>query len=81
MTAFSAAGRRAATCSPLNPPQEMPIIPTAPEHQGWAAIQAITASASESSVSEYSSSKKPSESPVPRMSTRTPAIPRRAKAG
>src|SRR5215467_6046348 len=39
--AFRAGGRRAATCSPLNPPQEIPIIPTAPLHQGCAASQAI----------------------------------------
>ena len=37
--ARSAGGRRAATCSALKPPQEMPIIPTAPVHQGCAAIQ------------------------------------------
>ncbi len=34
MMAFSAGGRWLATCSALNPPQEMPIIPTAPLHQG-----------------------------------------------
>ena len=44
--AFSAGGRRAATCSALKPPQEMPIMPTAPLHQGWRASQAITSSAS-----------------------------------
>ena len=81
MIAFSAGGRRAATCSALNPPQEMPIIPTLPEHQGCAAIQAMAASASASSVSEYSSSQTPSLSPEPRRSTRTPAKPARARPG
>ena len=42
MTAFSAGGRRAATCSPLKPPHEMPNMPTAPVHQGCAASHAIT---------------------------------------
>ena len=80
-TAFSAGGRRAASCSPLNPPQEIPIIPTLPSHHGWRAIQAITASPSESSCSEYSSSKSPSESPVPATSTRTQAYPAAANTG
>ena len=44
--AFSAGGRRAATCRPLKPPHEMPIMPTAPVHQGCAASQAITSHAS-----------------------------------
>jgi hypothetical protein len=73
ITAFSAGGFSAATCSALKPPQEMPIMPTAPEHQGCAAIQATTSNASASSRGEYSSSITPSDSPVPRMSTRTPA--------
>ena len=34
MIALSAGGRRAATCRLLNPPQEIPIIPIAPVHQG-----------------------------------------------
>ena len=34
MTAFSAGGRRAATCSPLKPPQDLPIIPTLPRAPG-----------------------------------------------
>ena len=73
MIAASSGGLRAATCSALNPPQEMPIIPTFPEHQGWAAIHAMTSSASRVSWSEYSSVRTPPESPLPRMSTRTPA--------
>ena len=48
-------------------------MPTLPSHHGWCAIQAITTSPSESSCSEYSSSKSPSESPVPATSTRTQA--------
>lgn len=32
MIAFSAGGRRAATCSELKPLQEMPNIPTLPVH-------------------------------------------------
>ena len=35
MMAFSAGGCIAATCSELKPPQEMPIMPTLPLHQGW----------------------------------------------
>ena len=73
MIAASSGGRRAATCSELNPPQEMPIIPTFPEHHGCAAIQARTSSASSPSCWEYSSVRTPPESPLPRMSTRTPA--------
>ncbi len=43
--AFSAGGFRAATCSALKPPQEMPNMPTLPEHHFCLAIQAITSSA------------------------------------
>ena len=57
--AFSAGGRRAATCSALNPPHEMPIMPTAPLHQGCAASQAMTSSASSCSCSAYSSNSRP----------------------
>ena len=42
MIAFSAGGRWLATCNALKPPHEIPIMPTAPLHQGWAASQAIT---------------------------------------
>ncbi len=71
--AFSASGRRAATWRLLNPPQEMPIIPTRPLHQGWAAIHRIASSPSASSCSRYWSTMIPSDSPEPRMSTRTHA--------
>ena len=50
-------------------------MPTAPVHQGCAAIQAITSRQSSCSCGVYSSVQTPSESPVPRMSTRTPAWP------
>ena len=73
MIAFSAGGRSAATWSALKPPQEIPVMPTAPVHQGCAASQAITSTASSSSCCVYSSRINPSESPAPRMSTRTPA--------
>ncbi len=39
MIAFSSGGRCAATWRLLNPPQEMPIIPMRPVHQGCSAIQ------------------------------------------
>ena len=73
MMAFSAGGRWLATCSALKPPQEMPIMPTLPLHQGCAASQAITSTASACSCGRYSSASRPSESPEPRMSTRTAA--------
>ena len=56
-------------------------MPTAPLHQGCSASQAITSSASSCSCGRYSSSRMPSESPVPRRSTRTPAYPWPAKYG
>ena len=71
--ARSAGGRRAATWSALKPPQELPIIPTAPVHHGWAASQAMTSTASSCSMGRYSSVSTPSESPLPRWSTRTQA--------
>ena len=40
--ALSAGGRSAATCSALKPPQEMPNMPTLPEHHFCRASQAIT---------------------------------------
>ena len=73
ITAFSAGGFSAATCSALNAPQLLPIIPTAPLHQGCAAAQAITAQASASSCGVYSSVSSPSLSPDPRRSTRRQA--------
>ena len=79
--ALSASGARAASCSALKPPHEMPNMPTAPVDQGCAASQAITASPSRSSCSLYSSSNSPSDDPVPRMSTRTDAYPCAAYQG
>ncbi len=73
--AFSAGGRRAATCRLLNPPHEPPVMPTAPLHQGWAAIQAMVSTASSCSCTRYSSSSTPSLSPLPRWSMRIPAMP------
>ena len=73
MMAFSSGGRWAATCRLLKPPQEMPIIPTSPVHHGWAASQRSTSRQSSCSCGWYSSSSTPSESPEPRMSTRTAA--------
>jgi hypothetical protein len=70
---WSHRGRQAATCSPLKPPHEIPNIPTAPEHHGCSASQAITSTASSCSCPLYSSVRMPSESPLPRRSTRTAA--------
>ena len=70
---LSAGGLRDAACSAANPPHETPVIPTAPVHHGCSASQAITASTSSASCSEYSSRIRPSESPLPRRSIRTPA--------
>jgi len=71
MIALSACGRCAATWRLLNPPHEMPIMPTLPSHHGCSASHSITWQASSCSVSRYSSNNTPSESPLPRMSTRT----------
>jgi hypothetical protein len=71
--AFNASGASAASCSELKPPQEMPNMPTAPLHQGWAASHSMTSTPSASSCAVYSSRMTPSESPEPRMSTRTEA--------
>ena len=79
MIALSAGGSSAATWSALKPPQEMPIMPTAPLHHFCAAIHAMISSASSSSCWVYSSSSTPSESPEPRRSTRTAAYPACAK--
>ena len=81
ITAFRAGGFSAATCRQLKPPQEMPIMPTLPFDQGCAVIQSITSMASESSRGVYSPSMTPSDSPLPRISTRTPAMPAAANAG
>jgi len=48
-------------------------MPTAPLHHGCAASQAITSSASSCSCWAYSSNNNPSDSPLPRISTRTAA--------
>ena len=48
-------------------------MPTPPAHQGCAASQAMTSTPSACSCGRYSSSISPSESPLPRMSTRTDA--------
>src|SRR5919108_3278575 len=80
--ARSAGGRRIAIWMALNPPHEIPHIPTAPFDQGRDASQAITASPSASARSLYSpSGRRPSLRPVPRMSTRAPAYPRSTRYG
>ena len=48
-------------------------MPTLPSHHGWAAIQAMQATASSCSCVVYSSVSTPSESPLPRISTRSTA--------
>ena len=45
-------------------------MPTSPVHQGCAASQAMTSSASSCSIFSYSSRITPKESPAPRRSTR-----------
>ena len=47
----------------------MPIIPTAPLHQGCRAIQVMTSRASSCSCCRYSSCRIPSDSPEPLIST------------
>lgn len=73
--AFSGSGARAAIWSELKPPQEIPNMPTFPEHQGCSASQLTTATPSASSCASYSSPGIPSEFPCPRTSTRTEAYP------
>jgi hypothetical protein len=80
-TPASAGGLRAAICRPLKPPQEMPIMPTLPLLQGCSAAQAMTSQPSDCSCSVYSSNMRPSDSPLPRMSTRRQANPRAASCG
>ena len=65
----------AATWSATKPPQEQPIIPTAPVHQGCAAAHSHASHASRCCWGEYSSSRTPSELPLPRLSTRMHAMP------
>ena len=74
MMVLSAGGWRAAICRPLKPPQEMPIIATCPSHQSCAASQAMASQPSSCSCTVYSSSIRPSLSPVPRMSRRIAGI-------
>ena len=81
MIAFSAGGRLAATCSALKPPQEIPVMPTLPLHQGCAASCAMISQASSCSSGRYSSARSPSESPEPRRSIRAQAMPWPASQG
>ena len=67
--ALSCGGRRAATCRPLKPPQDMPIMPALPGTR-LLPSHSIISSASSCSRLTYSSSTRPSESPMPAMSTR-----------
>ena len=67
-----------AACRLAIPPQEIPIIPTEPEHQSCEEIHSIISTASCCSRGKYSSSMIPSESPWPRKSGRTHAYPRAA---
>ena len=73
--AFSAGGRRAASCNELKPEYDVPYMPTAPVDQGWSASQAMTAARSDCSSAGYSSVAMPSDEPVPRTSTRATAKP------
>ena len=77
--ASSIGGRSIAVCSAENPPQLMPHIPIRPVHHGWSTSHSITATLSSCSMGRYSPMATPSEAPVPRMSTRAPAIPRSAR--
>jgi hypothetical protein len=71
--ALSSGGLRVAIWMALNPPQEIPHIPTLPFDHGCPASQAITSIPSSCSCSVYSpSGTTPSLAPVPRMSTRAP---------
>ena len=54
MIAFSAGGLRSAIWIELNPPQEMPNMPTLPVDQFCRESQSITNSPSWCSMSEYS---------------------------
>lgn len=71
--ALSGSGARAAIRRELKPPQEMPIMPTLPLHQGCAASQLTTSTPSAGSVAECPSVGMPSLLPWPRVSTRTEA--------
>jgi hypothetical protein len=47
-------GRRAATWIAVNPPYEIPHIPTAPLHHGWAASHSTASTPSRVSSAVYS---------------------------
>jgi hypothetical protein len=69
--ALSAGGFRMAMWIELNPPHEMPNMPTLPSEKGREASQAITCSPSRCSISLYSYGiSTPPLFPVPLMSTR-----------
>ena len=76
---FNASGCLAATCNPLNPPHDLPIIATEPFDHSWFVIHSIMSNASSCSCNGYSSSIIPSESPVPLISTRIAVYPNPAK--
>ena len=71
-------GRSAATWIDVNPPYEMPHIPTEPLHHGWDASHSTASYPSRVSSAVYSSSATPPDDPVPRTSTRQSAKPRAA---
>src|SRR5262245_5077779 len=71
----SSGGRSAAIWSALKPPQDLPISPTAPVHQGCDAPQRIASTPSACSSGRYSSRSTPSDSPEPRRSMRKAAMP------
>ena len=52
--AFSAGGRRIAMWIELNPPHEIPNMPTLPFENFWRASHAMTSSPSRCSISLYS---------------------------
>ena len=59
----------AATWIDVNPPYEMPHIPTEPLHHGWDASHSTASYPSRVSSAVYSSSATPPDDPVPRTST------------
>src|SRR5699024_5328148 len=79
MIVLRASGWRAASCSPLKPPHDLPIIATEPLDHAWFSIHEMISRASSCSCFGYSSSIIPSESPVPLMSTRIEVYPHPAK--
>ena len=73
--ALSAGGRSIATWIELNPPHDVPYIPTFPVHQSCAASHVMTSQTSACSCGWYSSSAMPWDDPVPRRSSRHTAKP------